>query len=156
MKKFRPLKSLARGLKRLKVRKHKTQGCRADRKDWLVPLKHNFWVKLGLFIWVAAIAQTIRICWTFTPQGLLITIVLFVVGLLILGVAEFGQGTVKSYRRTRQLLEASGSELTFDVRLQKKIASKMYCYRTGARIAAAEKGLSNQLIPKLANSWWPL
>ena len=155
MKLNSPLKHIALNIRRRQVRKYKRLSCKADRKDWLVPLKHNMWVQLGISSSVAAVVQTIRLYWSFTALGLAIDVFLILAAILMLGGTEFGHGTVKSYRRTRQLLDRPGGDLKFDVRLQRKLSEKLYCYRAGTRIAAVEKGLSGQLIPKLANWWRP-
>jgi len=65
---------------------------------------------------------------------------------------EFGRGTVRTYRRTRQVLETN---LSVALRAQSKLATKTYCVRAGARTAFKDFGLAHELIPSLANRWKP-
>ena len=65
---------------------------------------------------------------------------------------EFGRGTVRAYRRTRQVIQTNRSVA---LRAQSKIAAETYCVRAGARTALQDFGLAHELTPSLANRWKP-
>lgn len=145
--------SIAR--KRRKVRAYKDENAKKLWSDWLIPFKYNVWVQLGAILLMAAVILVIftYVSRQLTASAISIIFWLLLAGMLILGSTEFGRGTVRSYRRVRQILDDSGAEPVFGAQLQNQIAQKMYCYRVGARVAAAEKGIFNQLLPKIANRW---
>ena len=155
--KDRLIKNFANARRRRRIKRHKAERCEKQLKDWIIPLKYNFWFQLGtLFLFTAFLQVGCGFLYRhFTVDSVAITILLFVAGGGILGMTEFGQGTVRSYRRVRHVLDQKIGEIKFDVRLQEKIARELYCYRVGARVAAAERELSKQLIPALANKWTP-
>jgi hypothetical protein len=153
--KKRLTKNSAIALKRREVRAYKDGNATKCWSDWLIPFKYNVWVQLGTILLMTAV---IKVIWVyvsrqFSASALIMIFWMLWAGMLILGSTEFGRGTVRSYRRVRQILDDSGTEPIFEVQLQNQIAKKMYCYRVGARVAAAEKGLSKRLLPKLANRW---
>lgn len=71
---------------------------------------------------------------------------------VILGGTEFGRGTVRAYRRTREIIEKKG-RLT--QAMQMVYARQLYCIRAGVRTAVTDYGVANDLIPALADRWKP-
>lgn len=120
--------------------------------DWVVPYKYNVWFQLGHALFAAA-AISALISWkTSSPDALAIAFFAFVASIVVVGMTEFGRGTVKAYRRSRKSIERHGE---LKPPLQIEYSKKLYCVRAGVRAAATKYGMSHELIPALSNRWKP-
>ena len=113
--------------------------------DWMIPLKHNFWFQLGVLLTITGLLQ-IAIGILVSRILLLIGILLFFIGLPILGATEGGRGTVFSYRRTKAHIKKYEK---LQRRFEKQYSRKMYCSRVGVWAAAREFSCTQQLSKRL-------
>jgi hypothetical protein len=120
--------------------------------DWIIPYRCNFWFQLGHALLIA-VALNAGVFWiTRSANAVASAVLLFILSVVILGGTEFGRGTVKAYRRTREIIENKG---TLGHRVQIEFGKKLYCFRAGVRTAAIDCGRAHELIPALANKWRP-
>lgn len=121
-------------------------------RDWIVPYRSNAWFLLA-HVLLALGAINAFIFWkTRGADVLAIAFLALIAGGPMLGMTEFGRGTVRAYRRTRGIIESRGR---LERRVQVEYGKKLYCVRAGVRTAADDYGLSRELIPALANKWKP-
>lgn len=121
-------------------------------RDWIVPYRCNLWFQAA-HVLLIVVALCLGMYWrTRSVAELALAYLTLLVAVSILGITEFGSGTVKAYRRTREIIERQGK---LKSRVQISFGKKMYCFRTGVRTAANDFGLSQELIPTLKNKWRP-
>jgi hypothetical protein len=121
-------------------------------RDWVVPYRCNAWFQLGNLL-LAAVVISAMVFWkTKSIDAVAVGYVTLLLSSFVLGMTEFGRGTVRAYRRTRGIIEDKGK---LGKRVQATYGKKLYCVRAGVRTAAVDYGISRDLIPALANKWKP-
>jgi hypothetical protein len=121
-------------------------------RDWIVPYRCNGWFQIAHLLLIL-VAISICVPWkTRSYDALIITVFMLPMSVAMLGGTEFGRGTVRAYRRTREIIVKRGG-LAQDVQIV--FAKQLYCVRVGVRRAAYDHGLSHELIPGLATRWKP-
>lgn len=125
---------------------------RGSLRDWLVPYRCNMWFQFAHVQLVVAAVNVLVFCKTRNFDVLAIAFLALISSGITLGMAEFGRGTVRAYRRAREIIEHKGK---LKRRVQVEYGKKLYCVRAGVRTAAIDYGLSRDLIPDLANKWKP-
>jgi hypothetical protein len=134
-------------------RKHRsTHWIKGAWSDWLKPYKCNIWFQFGHGLFFVSVVKICVFFETKTIVDLQDACLLFVASMVILALTEFGRGTVQGYRRARKIIERDGK---FQSRIQAEFGRKLYCFRAGARAAAIDYGVQQELIPVLANKWRP-
>lgn len=133
-------------------RRKSRQWIKGPLRDWTVPYRSNAWFQLGHVLFAAAAASASIFLKTRSLDALAIAFFTLFASSVIVGMTEFGRGTVRAYRRTRQIIETQGR---LKPRVQVEYAKKLYCVRAGVRAAATDSGLSCELIPALSNRWKP-
>jgi len=121
-------------------------------RDWLIPLKHNIWIQMGVFCVLIAVTSPMLIKLTpLNDNQLFLAIWLsLLIASIFLGFSTFGHGTVKAYRKTRAHIK---KYKRLDPRFQKAYSRHMYCSRTGVRVAAVRYGHTRHLNSRIANRW---
>lgn len=121
-------------------------------RDWAVPYRSNAWFQLGHVLFAAAAISALIFLKNKSFDTLAFSFITFVASGVVVGMTEFGRGTVRAYRRTREIIKSQG---ILRPRLQVKYAKKLYCVRAGVRAAATDYGVARELIPALSNRWKP-
>lgn len=121
-------------------------------RDWIVPYRCNAWFQLAHVLFIV-FAISVFVCWNTRSVGVLATACFALLGAVVtLGMTEFGRGTVRAYRRAREIIEGKGRLVR---RAQVEYGKQLYCVRAGVRTAATDHDLSHELIPALVNIWKP-
>lgn len=121
-------------------------------RDWTIPYRCNLWFQFAHVLLIGVAINAVVYWTTKDTDAVAIGYLTLLLSALILGMTEFGSGTVRAYRRTREIIEKKGK---LGRQVQVKYGKKLYCVRAGVRTAAIDYGQSQELIPALANKWRP-
>ncbi len=106
-------------------------------KDWFIPAQFNFWFQTGSLLMLFGVIMGVFGYRNLAALPMLGSLYSIGFGVLILGCTLFGKETVATYRHVRHHIACHGN---FDSRLQRKLSTKKYCVRAGARAAAVQAG----------------
>lgn len=121
-------------------------------RDWCIPFRCNMWFQFSAALLFLSLLSIPVFLMASCSQLLVFSGLSALLSMIVLGMTEFGRGTVRAYRRARHVILHTGR---FNKRMQAQYEKRLYCFRAGARAAAFEYGLSNDLLPGLANKWRP-